>query len=168
LKNSRRVKAQIASLDIIISVIAIMILIGVIAIIISITIKPEAKAIYGGEVFRNIENIDGPNNFLDGYRINQTALTHFVTVGTYDSKKSLVLEPSTQFSSTRNNFTMFFLGKNGVVDITPGMSSYGHSAGSYSNPCNGHKQSFVYIRPVLKGQETRKGEILNMYVVVCE
>jgi len=167
-------KGQIASLDIILSVVALFLFIGiVIAILPMIGGSTEPKETYGGQVFINIENIgiDRPASaFLAGYRVDENKLDNFSN-SSYDDIEGFVLANSDIFAPESSDFCMFF------QPLSPfnGSSSFGrtydspdHTTASKercnpSDPCQNYAQSFVYARPVL-----RKGKITKLYVVVCK
>lgn len=167
--SKKQKKAQIASMDLIISAIILLFLISImIIIILKVSDNKTEKVIYGGEVFRNIEKIDDQNiAFLNNYKIDETKLSEFAdtTYQTYDEMKEKMFAGSDNYNIYTNEVCMFFdnytISGYQAIPIN-GDNQLGHSECYYDNPCKGFDIAVPFAKPVL-----RKGSIVMMYVVVC-
>ena len=129
----------------------------------------KPKAIYGSQIFTNLEHIGEDKSFLTNYIIDEIKLETFCGQS-YSDTKAQVLNNTGLFNLYDNDYCMFFLDKTTPVgfecDGIPPLENYfGHTNCDLNHPC-GNKatnQSFVHIKPVLK-----KDKIVNMYIVVCE
>jgi hypothetical protein len=171
-------KAQIASIDLVISVAVLMLFIAII--IIFFPSKPAAsKVTYGGMVFTNIEmlgNYDSGIAFLSSYGIDDGKLAAFSAVA-YSNAETLLLN-NTGYGNYTSDFCMFFVNSSktasNLVNITSGQDAYGivfgdkqHTAAgrkqcSTSSPCGYYNNVYVYAMPVV-----RQKSVMNLYVIVC-
>jgi ABC-type Na+ efflux pump permease subunit len=146
-------------MDIIISVVVLLLLISTIVIVVvnmSNSKKPEA--LYGSVVFSNIEKADSPISFLQDYRVSESKLSAFKAED-YPDMKTVVFS-GTQYSAGQE-LCIFFLNQSDTAYID-GSQSMGMGC-SPTNPCASYVKSYVHVKPVL-----RQGDIMNMYIVICE
>jgi len=147
---SGRVRAQIASLDLIISVVVLMMLIGAIIVLITASSKPTtAKTAYGGPLFSNMET-----HFLTSYSVDETRLSTFWSRD-YNTVKAIVLNNSL-YETTTSDVCVFFTDQGHVYP----------NSGDILGPCSAAdpcpRQSYIFIRPVV-----RMDRIVNMVIAVC-
>jgi len=168
-------KAQVASLDIVLSVIALLLFVGlVIAIAPSLGGSAEARTIYGGLLFENIEDLkktDDTMAFLSDYKVDEVKLTAFAAE-LNDDIENIIFTNSDEYSSSNCDFCMFFENNTANAPIVGNPTlgeTYQDAAHSSTgacllgSPCEHYPQSHVFLKPVL-----RKGSIMNLYIVVCK
>ena len=164
-------KSQIASLDLILSAVAILLLLGLIIAAVPLMLEDDPSGLqYGSQVFSNIEQIGKEEwRFLNNYRIDDDRMSDFLDQS-YDKIRRIFLAGSDRWSPN-DDFCMFFMKDN--VAIPPnstqmvGMTydSFDHTSKtlcSAADPCRFYDEAIVNVKPVLW-----KNEIVNLYVVVC-
>jgi len=161
-----RVKAQVASMDIVISVVVVLLLVATLIVVgFRLTNNKTPSVEYGGMVFTNIESIKDPTvAFLKDYRVDETKLINFRNLG-YTTIKQYVLNGT----NIGSNFDtcIFFLNvsikdsTSQAIDIG-GVDHIGYPGCDINNPCKRSNQTIVYAKPVLI-----KREIANMYTILC-
>jgi hypothetical protein len=160
LASARAVRGQLASMDIVISIIVVMLLVSAVLLLITkISKQKEPKAIHGGLVMMNLENIDNPTYaFLSDYSVDEAKLSLFG--GQSPSVIKNIIYEGTEFSDDFET-CIFFLNNsapvmfNGIYEIKTG-------ACTYNRPCPSTGQARMYVKPVMF-----KGDVVNMYVAVC-
>jgi len=167
---TKTAKAQVTSLDIIISAIILILLLGIIiTLLISIADSRITQEIYGGQVFSNIENLNDSNSFIVNHKIDENKLTAFSKRSYENNIKQDILSNSNVFNSYENDVCIFFENNGMIVQINGSnalgqtIQPPGKSTCNPYNPCEFYKQSIVFVKPVLK-----ENQIINMYIVVCE
>jgi hypothetical protein len=163
-------KAQVASLDLIISAIALMAFLAIIILLVPFVATPHTpKTIYGGEVFTTIAAM--PASFLTSYRINEDNLVAFGALDR-DNVETRVIAGTSSFDVSRNDVCIFFLrGGSTPIEISPGQQTIGYTLNggvaehcTITEPCSeDYDITYVFAQPVL-----RLREIATMYVVVCQ
>jgi len=152
-----RARGQVASLDIIISTIVLLILLATIAILIVNSSKPSTlRPIYGGAVFDNLDS-----HFLHDYMVNDSELISFQARG-YTDIKSILLNNSNEFDYSLDETCMFFVDAGTQVGVASGPGGC-----NSASPCPSDEQAMVFVSPVLKEDTSGDNKILNMFVVVC-
>jgi hypothetical protein len=158
-------KSQVASLDLIISAIILLVFLALIIVLVPfVTDQNRARTIYGGEVFTAIENM--PASFLTNYRIDEVRLAAFRLLPS-STIENTVIGDTTSFDTYTSDVCIFFL-KNGItpVEIVTGVDTIGTMVGgcTTATPCGtDYHTTYVHAKPVL-----RNDEIVTMYVVVCK
>jgi hypothetical protein len=160
-------KGQVASLDIVIAVAAILFFIALI--VLFFPIKPKDAAIYNSKAFLGIESADPPYAFLNGYVVNESSLGLFATLS--PTQMETIVLNSTEFTGYTSDICIFFADGSNIWQINM-MDTLGQvyqddahtitGACSISNPCQHYSKTSVYTRPV-----ARNYHITNMHVVVC-
>lgn len=178
---SSRAKAQVASLDIIISAIVLLIFIAlVIALLPAFGRQREPNALYGGFVFTNIQGLRTANPsvaFVQDYRVDETKLANFADRSIVTIENEL-LGGNSVLHPTSSDLCIFFLNQPQATDTSTWTTipangtkvTIGETKGStglpgdcvWSNPCGEYTESFVFVKPVW-----RQGRIVNMFIVVC-
>jgi hypothetical protein len=177
-----RAKAQIVSLDLIISVVLLMLFIGVMLILLPSQADASQEYSYANQIFTELEKlgtVDPPIAFYSNYRIDNTILRTNVVSRQYESNPfqdndlKFRLIGATDFYSTDNDVCIFFLDSTTVQPITAGQDAIGltydssdHNTKSLcdvSNPCQFYSSAHAFSKPVL-----RSGRVVNMFIVICE
>lgn len=152
-------KAQVASMDMVISALVLILLLALILVLISnITDKQKSRVIYGGGVFENIENLNP--TFLKDYRVDEAELATFAS--NYVTMKDKTLIGSDVFDPKKNEICIFFLDGNTPMDFNS-LPANGHASCQVANPCKGFDQAFIFAKPVV-----RDHKVVTMYIAVCE
>jgi hypothetical protein len=166
----RRAKAQVASLDIIISVAAIICLIVII--IILFPARQETRQVYGGRIFDSLDSLNERRQdvaFLHDYSIDEARLTAFAALD--PEQAEMLAFAGTAHSSETSDLCIYFANKDRVMNIGMDESigrtytDQAHTTKSLcptSNPCRHYRTTTVYTRPV-----ARQEQIVNMHMVVC-
>ncbi len=171
----RHVKAQVTSLDIIISIIIVLVMMGVIAVILTMFFEASpSREYYGGQVFTNVESLNGSIAFLSDHRVDEAKLVAFSGLD-YESRiKPLVLADMERFSSIKDDVCIFFTAENQIIPVgnkdTIGMTlgpGGTKAACDPNDPCREYRESFAYVKPVLRQSGPDENRIAKMSIVVC-
>jgi len=160
--NAKR-KAQVASLDLIISAIVLMLFLGILIVVISnITDIRKNTVIYGGEIFVNIEN---EWEFLGNNKIDQDEYENFRNDVTADGDavESRMFISSNVFNTNSNDFCMFFHDGTNVVGGGPVDTISGGCDESDPCPEDDYKQAYIHAKPVF-----REDKVVTYYIAVCQ
>ena len=154
----RAKKGQVATTDLILSMILVLLFIGLmIAAFMWSTKRNSPQYIYGSVVFDNLEG-NANTDFVSNYKIDGSKLTQFQgwATSSYDDMRLKVL-----------NNTDFIPGVDDVCLFTRDDSATNPLAGpgticSPANPCKNHALKYIFVKPV----EYNK-KIQNLLVVLC-
>lgn len=168
----RYVKSQLASTDLVISGIAI-ILFASIVVSFLIIVSDDSDAEYEKTILTNIENSE--YDFISHYVVDEELLTNFSNRSYYEKIKPEVFSGSNLYNMNSSDVCIFFYnGTRDNFDIIPvnGSDALGEvydsedhnsrSQCSVSNPCKYYASSDVYKKIL-----ARKKQIVMMYVNIC-
>ncbi len=171
----KNAKAQVTSLDIIISIIILLVLLGIITVILTMIVESSAsREYYGGELFAKVEGLDDSIAFLSDHKVDEAKLASFSHLD-YESRiKPLMLSDSERFNTIEDDVCIFFTSGNDILAFD-GMDSVGMALqpdGSKglcnpADPCRNYRESFAYSKPVLKESGPAEKKIAKMNIVVC-
>jgi hypothetical protein len=165
----RHAKGQTASIDVIISVSAILFFISMV--IIFFPDRNEARQRWDGKVFDSIQALNEKRQdiaFLDGYRINEDRLHNLTLLGA--TAAEIYMLAGSEFDAATSDTCLFFADLSGNIQIE-GLDSFGRvkdGTGGTMNcpaadPCKAYKKTTVFTKPVM-----RQNRITNMHLVVCK
>jgi hypothetical protein len=159
----RSEKAQIATTDMVISSMIILIFIGIaISIMLWNTSSDDITYTYGSRIFQNIENM-GTKAFITEYKVDNVKLVAFQAEN-YNVVKEAMLK-DTQYPSSRSEVCIYFDDK-GLMTYVAGQV-YDSITNAFincpiANPCNEYRTTNIAAKPVLFGNK-----MINALVFVC-
>jgi hypothetical protein len=174
LASARR--AQVASLDLILSAIALLFFIALVLIILPmLTDTKKPKAFYGGEIFATMESMDHP--ILTDYHVDEANLELFANdISQMDIK---LLGNSPVFNPGDSDVCIYFIDNHLIhnhwiemeiqqtvppATVPSPVKTLSSAAGgcSTAKPCSDKAEAFVFVKPVVRNEK-----IVDMYAVVC-
>ena len=154
-------KSQIATTDLVISVIILIVfLVLIVAAFMYGSKKVGAEYIYGGVVFNNLEKLE-TGHFLNNYKIDETELGLFGGLAPEVIRNSLLKD--TEFIPSTSEICVFFR------DTGAPVYEHGTSVQCQdTRPCTDDQSTYIFAKPVLKEITPSDKKIQNLLIVVCQ
>lgn len=169
----RHAKAQASSIDVVISIAAVLFFIALL--IILFPMDRQSPPEWGGKIIDSIQSLNTRRAdvaFMDGYRINEDRLTNLsnLALPNPEPAEKLILA-DTEYGEATSDICIFFVdstitmqvgGEQGFGKVWSDAAHTSKIPCPTTNPCKHYDNTKVYTRPV-----ERLGKIVNMHVVVC-
>lgn len=146
-------KSQIATTDLIVSAIILLLFISIIITVLLWSDNKRQTYVYESAMFKNIEN-QGNNAFLVDYRLNSTKLSNFQASNYIDMKRAIL--NGTEFVDNLVDMCFFIQKGHSIYNVDVGGISC-----SVTKPCADDSVATTYAKPMLNGT------IKNFLIVVC-